>query len=675
MLKSISITEESKGKQYETWVPGKDEQKRKLYFDDLFTSVMIPYRRQYEDVWRDAYDIHDQIAESEFDDGRTNIVLPLSAMLIETKLAEELENRPDIYFEAQTEEDVPKVPILEDIIKRHVWEKSYMDDRLYEAFYEKNLYGQSWLSPQYIKRKKFIKEPYLEKGTLQYKEREVVCENDIYVKLYRNDKVWTEPVRDIRDAGYCVLEDDYSSYDSFLADFGDDTIYKNLKYVQPGTIYYTDANRIVDYNTPDELKRDRIVVLHFYHKFKNEYCIWANGVEIYYGKMPYDHGELPLVQFINRYRPDSLYHKGETELCAGLFALLTSIFNTSIDALKYAISPLLVIPNGSNFNQDEIIARPGMVIKANIDGFKQLQLGNVPREAVELRETLLDFISWSTGINIRQMVGEPVSTTATVAALRKESLAKRINLGLRLNEGRAFKRLGEQLVALVQQYYTEPMIESIVGEEAMKEIDEEKKEEKKYRPIKVRGKKFKETKNKNGEYDLEEEKLDKDEYSFFQARPEYILTKKGLDVIVRPGSTVAVSQMLEQRKAKEAIQMALSIPPQPDEKGQPQPMLNLKYLIGKYIDTLKYDQEKAFGKEKTDEESVEEIMSKNGMGKVNPMMPSPGGTPPMPAPAEEASPLSQRMPGRPPESELGTAPQMSGASQIGNIMGEEMKIP
>lgn len=675
MLKTISITDESKSKEYKTWVPDEDEQQRKLYFDDLFTSVLIPYRSEYEDIWRDAYNIHDQVAESEFDDGRTNIVLPLSSMLIETKLAEELENRPDIYFEAQTEEDVPKVPILEDIIKRHVWEKTYMDDRLYEAFYEKNLYGQSWLSPQFIKRKKVIKEAYLDRGTMQYREREVMCDHDIYVKLYRNDKVWVEPVRDLRDAGYCVLEDDYSSYDSFLSDYADESIYKNLEYVRPGVVYFTDSNEIANYNTPDELKKDRVVVLHFYHKFKNEYCIWANGVEIYHGKMPYDHGELPLIQFINRYRPDSLYHKGETELCAGLFALLTSIFNTSIDALKYAISPLLVIPNGSNFNQDEIIARPGMVIKANIDGFKQLSLGNVPREAVELRETLLDFISWSTGVNVRQMVGEPVSTTATVAALRKESLARRINLGLRLNEGRAFKRLGEQLVALVQQYYTEPMIESIVGEDAMKEVEEERKEEKNYRSIKVRGKKFNE-KKQDGKYTLEEEKLDKSEYSFFQARPEYILTKKGLDVIVRPGSTVAVSQMLEQRKAEKAIEMALSIPPQTDEKGQPKPLLNLEYIARKWLDTMKYDAEKALGKEQSEEESVEEIMSKNGMNKVTPMgSPSGEGIPPIPSPAEKQSPLSQRMPGKPPEPELGTAPQMSGAAQMGSMMGEEMKMP
>lgn len=643
MLEPISITDESKDKNKEVkvWEPTDDEQSRKLYFDTLFTTVLIPYRQQFEQVWRDAYDIHDQIVDAEYDDGRTNIVLPLSTMLIETKLAEELENKPDLYFEATSEDDVPKVPILEDIIKRHVWEKSYMDDRLYEAFFEKNLYGQSWLSPQFVKKRKMMKEGYLEKGEMKYKEREVTYENDIYVKLYHNDEVWVEPCRDLRDAGYCVLKDSYGSRDAFIDDYSED-IYKNLDYVQPGKWYYAEDQKIA--NTPANLidvsNKQKVTVLHYYNKFKDEYCIWANGVEIYFGKMPYDHGELPLVQFINRYRPDSLYHKGETELCAGLFALLNAIFNTSIDALKYAISPLLVIPTGSNFNSDEIVARPGLVIKANMDGFKQLELGRIPNEAISLRETLLDFISWSTGVNIRQMVGEPTSTTATVAALRKESLSRRINLGLRLNEARAFKRLGEQLIKLVQQYYTEPMIARIVDEskidDAANEV-EEKPKDPQYRNIKVRGKSFKET-NTNGKKGLEVEKVDKNEYGFFQARPEFILTKTDLDVMCRPGSTVAVSQLLEQSKAEKALNLFPLVQPL---LQQEQNQLNATFFVKKWLDSMKYDDEKAFGKEETDEESVDQIMQEQDMGKINPLsvkmqptapaVPTQGGAAPMPA--------------------------------------------
>lgn len=686
MLTPISITDENKEKQQLTWEPTDDEQSRKLYFDKVFTTVLIPYRQQFEQIWRDAYDIHDQVVDADYDDGRTNIMLPLSTMLIETKLAEELENKPDLYFEAQCANDVPKVPILEDIIKRHVWEKSYMDDRLFEAFFEKNLYGQSWLSPQYAKKKKMVKEAYHDKGTLKYKEREVIYENDIYVKLYHNDDVWVEPVRDLRDAGYCVLRDTYYSRDGFLEDFADD-IYKNQEFVTPGVWYYSEENKISRdaASLVDVMQRDKITVLHYYNKFKDEYCIWANGVEIYFGKMPYDHGELPLVQFINRYRPDSLYHKGETELCAGLFALLNAIFNTSIDALKYAISPLLVIPTGSNFNQDEIVARPGMVIKANMDGFKQLELGHIPNEALSIRETLLDFICWSTGVNIRQMVGEPASTTATVAALRKESLSRRINLGLRLNEARAFKRLGEQLIKLVQQYYTEPMIQRIVDEDKLEGVlspeqgqepnvaenpdDKGQLPEPKFKTIKVRGKQFNETKGADGKYGLEMETADKGEYGFFTARPEFILTETDLDVLVRPGSTVAVSQLLDQAKAEKIINMVPMLQQVLQAEGNP---LNVTFLVTKLLETLKYDPDKAFAKDQTDEESVSQIMEKNDIGKINPLSVGmqPGGMPPMagaPTPVPTA-------PGGGGPAPATSAPAMSGASAISGAMGQELNL-
>lgn len=672
MIKPISITDENKDKPQLMWDPTDDEKNRKLYFDNIFTTVLMPYRQQFEQVWRDAYDIHEQIVDTEYDDGRTNIVLPLSTMLIETKLAEELENKPDLYFEAQCENDVPKVPILEDIIKRHVWEKSYMDDRLYEAFFEKNLYGQSWLSPQYAKKKKIIKEGYLEKGEMKYKEREVEYENDIYVKLYRNDDVWVEPVRDLRDAGYCVLRDVYYSKDAFLADYNDD-IYKNLEFVNPGQWYYSEENKVSNTGASliDVVNKTKITVLHYYNKFKDEYCIWANGVEIYFGPMPYDHKELPLVQFINRYRPDSLYHKGETELCAGLFALLNAIFNTSIDALKYAISPLLVIPTNSNFNQDEIIARPGLVIKANMDGFKQLELGRIPNEAITLRETLLDFISWATGVNIRQMVGEPTSTTATVAALRKESLSRRINLGLRLNEARAFKRLGEQLIQLVQQYYTEPMIQRIVDESMLDGVIPEDlgDRELEYKTIKVRGKIFTETK-KGEKYDLSIDKADKGEYGFFQARPEYIITEKGLDVIVRPGSTVAVSQLLDQQKAEKALNMMPMLQPLLQAEGN---QLNATYVTTKWLETLKYDPEKAFGKEESEEESVAAIMDENDMDKINPLSANMQGAPMPPTPGMPgAAPMPQAPGAAAPVPTSG--PGMSGASKISSALGQGVNL-
>ena len=640
----------------------------------------MPYRNQYEQIWRDAWDIHDQVADADFDDGRTNIVLPLSTMLIETKLSEELENRPDMYFEGQTDEDIPKVPILEDVVKRHVWEKTYMDDVLFESFFEKDLYGQSWISPQYVKKKRWVKLRKLDdEKNLTWNEKEVCYQDDIYVKGYKNDEVWVEPVPDLRKAGYCVLKDEYSSLDSFQDDFSDD-IYKNIEFVKPGAWYYSKGGDIsITKQVRNALVNERIIVLLFYHKFKDEHVIYANGVEIFHGPLPYDHKELPLIQMIDRYRPDSLYHKGETELCSGLFALLNAVFNTSIDALKYAISPMLVIPPGSNFNEDEIVARPGLVVKANLGNFQQLKLGQIPPEATEIRETLLDMISWSTGVNIRQLLGEPTSTTATVAALRKEALSRRINLNLRLNEGRGFKRLGEQLISLVQQYYSVPRIESISDEMQLIAGDEERKEQmqdgevaNQYRTVKVRGKKFKEEKGENGKYGLEVEETEPDEYGFFESRPEYILTKKKVEVVVRQGSTVAVSQVLDQRKSEKAIDLALKINPELKQRGDDE--LNLVYFTQMWIDSLKYDKEKAFGREMNEEDSVQDIMSKMDIDKFAGTMTMGAGQSPdgggLPVPAPTGAPAGVGAGAPPPV----LPDQQSGASVIGNEAGEAFGV-
>ena len=108
-LKIKSMAEETANDEdIQQWIPEDEERDRKTYFDHLMETVAMPYRNQFEPVWQDAYDIHEQLADADYNDERTNVVLPLSTMVIETKLADELENRPDLYFEAQEKNDVPK---------------------------------------------------------------------------------------------------------------------------------------------------------------------------------------------------------------------------------------------------------------------------------------------------------------------------------------------------------------------------------------------------------------------------------------------------------------------------------------------------------------------------------------------------------------------------------------
>lgn len=668
----LPLAESNDDRTQKTWEPDEDEMERKKWFENTMDTILIPYRGEFEPQWQDAADIHEQLVDSDDGDERTNVVLPLSTMLIETKLSEELENRPDMYFEAMEKDDVPQVKILEEVIKRHVWEICYMDELMFEWFYEKNLFGQSWLFIGYAQttRKVLVpKKEDKESGQTAYDTEERVVKDDIFVKLYRNDQVWVEPCRRLEDAGYCVLMDEYYSLDGFLEEYGDENFYKNLEYVQEGAKYFYSDGKIEVIGDPSAKEtKCQINVLSLYHKQKGEFVQWANGVEIYYGAYPYDDGELPLVQAINRYRPGSMYHKGETELCAGLFALFNAIFNTTIDAFKYSVSPVTILPPGSSLNMDQIILRPGLVVKANAGQIQTLKLGQVPGEAIQLRETILDMISWSTGVNIRQMLGEPATTTATVAALRKESLAKRINLGLRLNESRAFKRMGELFVSRVQQFYTQPKLEEVLGEdsELLEDLEGEENNETmegeeeattttpaepKYKQIKVPGMEFEEEESKDEEtgetnYKLKATKGSKSSVGFFPARPEYIRTKSKVDVKVRPGSTVAVSQLLEQQRVEKVIGLLMTIPPQPTGKKNPdgtpemKPIADLKYFVKKLLHTMKYDEDRAMNSEE-DEETSEEIMRKHGIDPtaIDQTMTPPQQTPPQlppPAPGQSA---------------------------------------
>src|SRR3990167_2344917 len=113
------------------WSPTEEE--REITQRDLsrVEEDMYPAQSSFHQEWDDATQIFEAYTEPR--KNRPNFQLPISHMLIETALAEEVDAFPDIELEAQDDDDISKLPILNAAKKyalaRANWEAIKIDAR------------------------------------------------------------------------------------------------------------------------------------------------------------------------------------------------------------------------------------------------------------------------------------------------------------------------------------------------------------------------------------------------------------------------------------------------------------------------------------------------------------------------------------------------------------------
>jgi hypothetical protein len=166
-----------------------------------------------------------------------------------------------------------------------------------------------------------------------------------------------------------------------------------------------------------------------------------------------------------------------------------------------------------------------------------------------------------TGIEDRQQ-GMPSPSTATEAAILKESTLKRVKMKLRLLEKGFLVDVGRLRVANIIQFYSQPKMERIAGpdesETARIAIEKYSMENK----LVVEGKDF--YKKSYKELRLQDKSLFLDEagnvqerpikgISFFEATPDTFIpvSRGGFDIRFEAGSTMPISKPLMQAKVTE----------------------------------------------------------------------------------------------------------------------------
>ena len=522
-------------------------------------------RLDAEEVWRKGIKAWEAYREPRGEDEwQSNHTVPLTSAVIESALAEVIDQSPKPSILPRGSEDAPKATVVQHMFE-YAWDVSNSDLELYNTIKDAFIYGTGISQEYYFRDPRLIQ---MADGTT----KRTYCYDDVYLESVKLEEFFIdENARDFtgpyaaRDCirRYIVDIDDYKNF--FQGSTWD--ALGNAKFVTPGG----ETSYPEWYKPPEGIDKARQVEVLWYWavKPKDWLVIVANGVVQVMGPKPYNHKELPFARTVDVKRTHKFYGKGESEILESVQNELDTMRRMVIDRNHLDIDKMFFVSSRLNLSDEDTIARPhGTIPVDDINGAKAVEYGDIPRSVQLSIQNLQDDATIATGINPRAQA-LPTAGTATEAAILKESTLKRIRLKVKLLEQEFLTRVGRLRLSNMLQYYPQTKIKKIVGEEGTAEYQSTKQEsnlfalpgEKKqeeYMSIPIKGKSL--------EFDAEGKLTEtpSEDLTFLELKPEYYepSNSQGFDIKFIAGSTLPVSKPLMQSKATEMydrlIQLAAS---------------------------------------------------------------------------------------------------------------------
>lgn len=581
-----------------------------------------------------------------------NLVAPFARIFVEAKTAEEVKAFSEYTYTAVEDSgDAWKVDLLKDV-NNHVRRKVKQRSKRHDMLRTKNICGVGIARVGYRKimgKRKIRTETNDDGDILAWEEREVPIYDDLFMDVVSPLNFFVDPncttMDDAMDCGYFHGE----HIDSFKEIYGNNPLFKNIDDVEPGKHgMYTDKGFISGHFRNYACTEDMVMICEYFNKILDEWIVYANGVEIYYGPLPDDHKELPFVSYHNN-----------SSFCTGLIELSTRTINgeevstsPTVSAEKsfwtigdpQTIMDLIELRTAHGRAAHRLIKRMSQRIIATrgnytlpkdrdwLDGHEAKgAAGNV--EVINLAgggagsgdwqwafDDLFQLMRLTIGIDPSN-IADPKTKTLGEAEIQEESAQKRLNLGLEYNEENGETRLGMLNHKLVQQRYTKPELKRLNGDESkdeLKSFDEVENDPvtgkplygKRYRRIRST-RNIKETGSQH--FNISEDDAG---VSSFLARPEYIRTSD-IDIAVESGRKASQSRAIMLNKFDRVLERTIQL----YQLAAPDPMTgkslvsaddlpNIRELVGGMMKAMDMDPETSIGQSGKKDESKEEKAAK-----------------------------------------------------------------
>lgn len=514
-----------------------------------------PRRKEAEQDWEIADREYGMVTdEIDPDDWKSHLQLPDAFAAIQTQAQETIERKSRPRLAGVEESDEPIEEFGNAVLNHNMDETGYD----YQAFLSKlsaSIRGTSFRLNYWRTEKRVVKLPKSvgDDGEIVYEETEITDFDDDYTEWKPAEYIYVdEKAMHINDA-VDMVEREILNIDEFHRIYGNKPGFFDTEFVVAGGDMGGRGNI---FQLPKDITAQDVEILHYHNRSIDAYWCVANNVTIYDSPLPSMHKELPLVVDYQYRIPGQFWGFGIPKVMHHLSEERKSIRNLNMDRQKIIVAGAFLHNNSFDIDEEETVLEPGRMISVDTNGqpvsqaIQQVQMNDVGPGYFKTEEILLEDMRRASGIDDRVTVSNS-ATTATQAAIVKESTLKRINLISITNEMDTLIRLGRIKWSNIQFFYGTPRLQKITEEN-------DERQEKVYRTISVKDKKFSVV-SENGKKKLKMEDIKGN--SALSLKPEFNrYLDKSFNIVVDAASYTPPSKAIDQTKKQELFSLLLSNP-------------------------------------------------------------------------------------------------------------------
>lgn len=513
-----------------------------------------PARRDAEAEWEIADKEFGMVTE-EFDseDWKSHLQLPDAFSAIQTQSQETIERKSRPHLIGTEESDEPLAEFCNSVITYNMNNTGFD----YQAFLSKlsaSSRGTAFRMDYWRTDKRVVKLPdsLNSDGTIKYVDKEIVDFDDDYTEWVPNEYIFIDEKAKHIDEAVDMVRREILNIEEFHRIYCEKPGFFDTEFVVRGG----DTGTRSIFKLPKDIMEQDVEILHYYSRSIDAYWVVANNITICDSPLMSKHKELPVAVDYQYRIPGRFWGIGIPKVLHHLSEERKSIRNLNMDRQKMQLNKMFLHNSQFDIDDEDIVTRPHGIISVDTNGgdirqtLVPVEYGDVPASYFRTEEILLEDIRRASGIDDRISVSNS-ATTATQAAIVKESTLKRINLISISNEMDTVIRIGRLKWSNIQFFYGIPRMEKIVE-------DNEEREEKVYRTISAQGKKFKIV-NEDGKKQLRME--DVKGATALQLKPEFNKYLQGsVDISVDADIFTPISKAIEQTKKTEMFSLMLSNP-------------------------------------------------------------------------------------------------------------------
>lgn len=527
-----------------------------------------------------------------------NVVAPFARIFVDAKTAEETRSFSEYTFRpVEDSNDSWKVDLLKEI-NEHVRRVMKQKSKRHQLIRMKNIAGVSIARIGYRRimgMRKMRTETNEHGDMIKWKEVPVPVYDDLFMDIVSPMDFAIDPNATTMDDAMDCVYFHKENFEGYWEEYKNNPLFKNTDKVKPGV-----HGRLGDKGFyrggfagySDE--KNMVLITEYFNKIRDEWVVYANGVEIYYGALPDDHKELPFISYHNNssfstgfveattrtvdgeevaYQPEvrmqeSFWTIGDPQTMMDLIELRTAHGRAAHRAMKRASQVIVATKGNFRFPNDRNYM-DGDVVPGGAGQFEVAQLG--VQQAGNWQwafDDLFQLMRLTAGIDPSNL-SDMKTKTATEAEIQFETSMRRLQQNIEYNEENGEQRMGMLTHKIIQQRYTKPEIVQLTGYETENEIkrfDEIEKDTDTGLPI--YGKRYRRIRTSFNIKESDSGKMisrDDAGVSSFIARPEYIRTSE-IDIMTTTNRKAGQIKSIQAQKALRGLELIAQLLPltQPD---------------------------------------------------------------------------------------------------------------